>query len=132
MREFIARFVAFTLLGNTDAHLKNWALVYPDGQSPVLSPLYDPVCVTAFFETVKPADYAVNRAIDKTLRALSWTDLEALLRTAQLSRVPDHLRRARELVKQAKADWPKLLVDAPPAVRRAVTERLAGGVALAA
>ena len=29
------------LVGNGDAHLKNWAIVYPGGIKPSLSPLYD-------------------------------------------------------------------------------------------
>ncbi len=131
VREFIGRFVAFILMGNTDAHLKNWALLYPDAHSPVLSPLYDPVCVTAFFDPAKPAEYAINRAIDKPLRAFTWDDLEGLLKNAGLNRVPNHLRLAKELVKQAKADWPALLDQAPPDVARAVKERLEGNVALA-
>lgn len=131
VREFIGRFVAFILMGNTDAHLKNWAFMYPDAHSPVLSPIYDPVCVTALFESIRPEDYGVNRAIDKTLRAFTWTDLEGLLKAAGLNRIPNHLRLAKELVKQAKADWPRLLEEAPPAVARSVTERLDGGVALA-
>jgi serine/threonine-protein kinase HipA len=46
--------------------------------------------------------------------------------------VPNLLRIARQLVRQAQADWPALLQEVPPAVRAAVSERLAGGVALAA
>ncbi|WPB57118.1 type II toxin-antitoxin system HipA family toxin [Xylophilus sp. GOD-11R] len=132
VREFIGRFVAFVLLGNTDAHLKNWALIYPDGRQPVLSPLYDPVCVTALFEAVAPGDYGVNRAIDRTLRAFGWNELEALLSAAGLTRVPNHIRLAKALVRQARAQWPAVLKDAPDAVQRCVAERLAGGVALTA
>ncbi|KQP36289.1 type II toxin-antitoxin system HipA family toxin [Pseudorhodoferax sp. Leaf274] len=131
VREFMARFVAFILLGNTDAHLKNWALLYPDARQPVLAPLYDPVCVSALFADVGPHDYAVNRAIDTRLRAFGWDQLEAMLKAARLLRVPNLLRIARQLVRQAQADWPALLREAPPAVHGAVTERLAGGVALA-
>ncbi len=132
VREFMARFVAFILLGNTDAHLKNWALLYPDARQPVLAPLYDPVCVSALFAEVGPNDYAVNRAIDARLRVFGWDQLEAMLKAARLLRVPNLLRIARQLVRQAQADWPALLAEAPPAVRSAVGERLAGGVALAA
>ena len=78
-REFLARMVAFILMGNTDAHLKNWALVYPDGRLPQLAPLYDPVCVAAFFEGLPESHYGMNRAIDRTLRALTWDDMAALL-----------------------------------------------------
>ena len=37
-----ARRIAFNLaIGNGDAHLKNWSLIYPDGRRPTLSPAYD-------------------------------------------------------------------------------------------
>jgi serine/threonine-protein kinase HipA len=82
VQEFVKRFVAFVLMGNVDAHLKNWALMYPDGITLKLAPLYDPVCVTALFESVPPTDYAINRAIDATLRAFDLNQLEALLKSA--------------------------------------------------
>jgi len=132
VREFIGRFVAFILMGNTDAHLKNWALIYANGRDPQLSPLYDPVCITAFFENVPAQDYAVNRAIDKTLRAFDWAQFEALLKAARLLRVSRHLQLARETVRQAQSEWPALLGDAPEAMQRSILERLGGGVALAA
>jgi serine/threonine-protein kinase HipA len=131
VREFVGRFVAFILMGNTDAHLKNWALMYPDGRQPVLAPLYDPVCVTALFDAVGPGDYGVNRAIDERLRAFGWNDLEALLVKAGVGRVPNHLRMAKALVKQAQAEWPAVLASAPEVVRVAVAERMRAGVALA-
>jgi len=131
VREFIGRFVAFILMGNTDAHLKNWALVYPDGRIPQLAPLYDPVCVSALFRDVPANHYAVNRKIDETLIAFGWTHLEGLLAKAGVPRIGNHLRIAKTLVRQAKAEWPALLVDAPDSVRREVTERLNGAVALA-
>ena len=130
-REFLARMVAFILMGNTDAHLKNWALVYPDGRVPQLAPVYDPVCVAAFFEGVPPSQYGMNRAIDNTLRVLTWADMEGLMKSAGLLRVPRHLALLRDVVKQARSQWPTLLQGAPGPVRSVVTERLAGGVALA-
>jgi len=132
VQEFVRRFVAFILLGNVDAHLKNWALLYPDGRTPQLAPLYDPVCVTAFFEALPLHAYAHNRAIDTRLRAFGWSDLETLLHRAHLPRVGRLLQIARAVVAQAQADWPALLREAPPSVARAVTERLHGGVALSA
>lgn len=133
VRECVRRIVAFILLGNSDAHLKNWALRYPDGVAPVLAPLYDPVCVAAFFEDVPAVDYAVNRAIDARLRAFDWPALEALLRTAGLLRPSRLMAIARETVRQARAEWPALLDDpaTPASVRACVRARLAGGTALA-
>ena len=131
VQEFVKRFVAFILMGNVDAHLKNWALIYPDGITPRLAPLYDPVCVTALFESVPPLDYAINRAIDTTLRAFDIHQLEALLKTAGLQRVSRLVSIAKQTVKLAQADWPAVLESAPTSVITAVTERLGGGVALA-
>src|SRR5205823_9099086 len=34
--------------GNTDAHLKNWSLIYKDDINASLSPLYDQVCTIAW------------------------------------------------------------------------------------
>lgn len=39
--DVITRIVLNILIGNGDAHLKNWAVLYPDGLTPVLSPVYD-------------------------------------------------------------------------------------------
>lgn len=49
-REFIRRLAFVIASGNTDAHLKNWSLVYPDGVNARLSPLYDQVCTIAWEE----------------------------------------------------------------------------------
>lgn len=129
--EAVRRLVAFALMGNTDAHLKNWALLYPDGVTPVLAPLYDPVCVAAWFDELPPAEYALNRRIDATLRALDRDALAGLLREAGLPRVSRLLTIARDTVAAAHAEWPRILRDAPANVAASVTARLAGGVALA-
>ena len=131
VQEFVSRFVMFILMGNTDAHLKNWAVRYPDGRQPELAPLYDPVCVTAFFADVPVADYGINRRIDAQVRAFTWNDLDDLLRRADVPRRSRLMQIAKKLVRQAQADWPGLLEDAPENMRSAVTERLKGGVALA-
>ena len=130
-REFLARMLAFTLMGNTDAHLKNWALIYPDARHPQLAPVYDPVCVAAFLHEAPNNQYAINRAIDAQLSRLSWDDMRALMQSAGLLRIPRHIRLLRELVGQAKADWPALLSDAPPSMRHVITERLQRSVLLA-
>ncbi len=129
-QEFVNRFVAFILMGNTDAHLKNWAMCYPDAREPVLAPLYDPVCVTALFERVPPTDYAVNRAIDARLKALTWQDLAQLLKLARVPRAARLLQVAKATARAAQAQWPDILQDAPDSMRREILERLDGGVAL--
>lgn len=46
--EYLRRLVAMVVMGNLDAHLKNWALRYSDGRTPRLSPAYDLVSVVAY------------------------------------------------------------------------------------
>lgn len=48
--EYLRRLVAIVVMGNLDAHLKNWTLRYPDGRTPRLSPAYDLVAVAAYPE----------------------------------------------------------------------------------
>uniref|UniRef100_UPI003340DCCA type II toxin-antitoxin system HipA family toxin n=1 Tax=Castellaniella defragrans TaxID=75697 RepID=UPI003340DCCA len=129
-QEFVNRFVAFILMGNTDAHLKNWAMRYPDGPQPILAPLYDPICVTALFDHVGPRDYAVNRAIDVRLRAFNWQDMALLLKLARVPRAARLLQMARATVRMAQARWPDILDAAPESVRTAILDRLNGGIAL--
>lgn len=44
LREFARRLAFCVLISNSDAHLKNWSLIYPDGRRPTLAPAYDLVC----------------------------------------------------------------------------------------
>lgn len=46
--ETIQRIAFDVLVGNGDAHLKNWAFTYPDGRNPRVSPAYDLVPTRLF------------------------------------------------------------------------------------
>ncbi|MGC5009558.1 type II toxin-antitoxin system HipA family toxin [Streptosporangium sp. DT93] len=48
LEEYVRRVTACVVMGNTDEHLKNWSLQYPDGRRRRLSPAYDLVCVTSY------------------------------------------------------------------------------------
>lgn len=130
VQEFVNRYLAFILMGNTDAHLKNWSLLYEDGRTPTLAPLYDPVSVSAFFAAARPADYGLNRAIDAKLHQLRWEALEGMLFKAGIVRRSRMLQVAKARLRQAQADWPALLADAPPSMQQEITRRLQGGLAL--
>lgn len=47
-REALRRLVLMLATGNSDAHLKNWSLLYTSPSLPALSPLYDQVAVVAW------------------------------------------------------------------------------------
>tara|TARA_B100000609_G_scaffold199638_1_gene205304 strand:- start:10511 stop:11542 length:1032 start_codon:yes stop_codon:yes gene_type:complete len=57
LEEYLRRVIFIILSGNGDAHLKNWALIYPDGYKARLSPAYDFVSTLSFFEN---EDLALN------------------------------------------------------------------------
>ena len=132
-QEFLGRMVAFILMGNTDAHLKNWAFIYEDGIHPALAPLYDPVSVTSFFKDVRDEDYAQNRAIDRTVSAFTWDDMRSLIDEAGLLRPTVLIRHCKALVRHAQASWAATMeaYAAPPAMVQEISERLSGKVALA-
>ena len=46
--EFIRRLAFNAMVGNGDAHLKNWSLIYPDGRTAALAPAYDLVGTVAY------------------------------------------------------------------------------------
>ena len=50
--EYTRRLAFNALIGNADAHLKNWSLIYPNRRTPQLAPAYDLVATIPYL----PAD----------------------------------------------------------------------------
>ena len=46
--DFVHRLVFSIAIGNSDMHLKNWSVIYPDGHTPKLAPVYDYLCTSAY------------------------------------------------------------------------------------
>ena len=69
-----------------------------------------------------------------SMRAIGEAAMDTMFRQAGLpSGVRARLlRHARDTVRLARARWPQILDDAPPAVRSTVLARLDGGTALSA
>ena len=105
VRQFFIRQVVNTLLGNSDAHLKNYSVLYHNAVMPELSPAYDIVCVAALpgFE-----GFGTNVAIDKYQRNESVDDYIAVAKRAGIS---ERIAKAavRHTVKLAKELWPEAL-----------------------
>lgn len=123
VRALFIRRTVNTLLGNSDAHLKNISVLYRDGRLPQLAPAYDIVCVASF-----PSfrGYAVNVAIDKQQRLETHETYAAIAKAAGISQ-----RIAKTAVKQtvtlAKESWPSALrkMDVSPRVSNEILHRLA-------
>ena len=56
LREFARRVTFNSLIGNGDAHLKNWSLYYPDRVTPALAPVYDVVSTAPYLEPAHVED----------------------------------------------------------------------------
>ena len=122
--EFFRRWTVNALMGNTDAHSKNWGFVYPDGVNARLAPAYDLVCVAAYFDPDNPLALAQNREMDKALHAWNEDRAEDLAKSAGLLSFNRARRIVRETQKLCAATWPALLEEAPPKVRDTVLKRL--------
>jgi serine/threonine-protein kinase HipA len=104
--EFIRRLVFMVASGNTDAHLKNWSFLYPDGINAVLTPMYDQVAVVAWQppEPRMQMEWALNFAGSKRLDKI---DEDAFRRLARLSGGnPDYVvQLVRTTLSSLKTSW---------------------------
>lgn len=84
LREFVRRLVFMVLSGNSDAHLKNWSLIYRDGRTARLSPAYDQVATVVYPGYGDELALPFNNSLDFT--AVSLAGFRQL---AQALRLPD-------------------------------------------
>jgi Uncharacterized protein related to capsule biosynthesis enzymes len=107
VRQLFVRQAVNTIIGNSDAHLKNFSLLYRDGVHPELSPAYDVVCVPAL-----PSfpDLAINVAIDQKQRKETLEDYVAIARDAGIAGwiVKDAVE---QVISSARDLWPSALAD---------------------
>lgn len=100
LAEVVRRSVFNLLVGNGDAHLKNWSLIYPDGRRAVLSPAYDLVC-TAIYpqqETMGLPFFRETNALRVTrehyLELAHKLDVDTALVTGVVEQTLDHFAQA--------------------------------------
>jgi serine/threonine-protein kinase HipA len=129
-RQYMRRLAFMVLSGNADAHLKNWALLYPDGVSPRLAPAYDLVSTVVYpslathpalrwYEPLQPTSEPPKRLVDVTLDDLLEVASHSPADTLQ---VMDDLEA---FVRDARDAWPDIAAATPPVVRDRVTAHLA-------
>ncbi|HEV7276563.1 MAG TPA: type II toxin-antitoxin system HipA family toxin [Devosiaceae bacterium] len=80
---FLEMLLFHYLVGNADAHAKNFALLYRD-RVPDLAPLYDVVCTAAYPSVAKNFAMAIGgRAVTDTIQLKHWLTLVPDTRGAQ-------------------------------------------------
>ena len=102
--ELIARIVFGLAIGNNDMHLKNWALLYPDGRHAALSPIYDFVCTTVY---LPEARFWMTLGGVHEFGQVSKETIERFAAAAEIS-VRSALRVTEETVQRIRGAWPAL------------------------
>lgn len=104
---FIRRLILHYLVGNADAHGKNYALLYR-GKVPDLAPLYDVACTAAYPSLAKKLAVAIGgRSVPDTIQLQQWLTLVPATRGAQRLLVKD----IKELAERIGSEADTLLVD---------------------
>ncbi len=122
IRQFFIRQAVNTLIGNSDAHLKNCSVLYRNGAHPELSPAYDILCTSALpgFK-----GFSANVAID---RAQKSETLETYITVATKAGIAGRIAKAavRFAVDRAQESWLKSMSDmeVPDMVRQTIERRL--------
>jgi len=118
--EYFRRLVFGTLIGNADMHLKNWSLIYPDRQSPMLAPAYDLLSTIPY---IKDDCAALSYARTRKMAELSIDELRYMAAKALLpeklvvSTALETVDRFQTVWHQEKANLP-LLADIASVVER--------------
>lgn len=120
--EYTRRLVFNVLIGNADAHLKNWSLIYPDRRTAMLAPAYDLVGTIPYI----PGD-RLALSLGGT-KAFAEVDLERFRRLAEKAGLPVRLVKetARETAAKVRDLWPthEPLGALPERIREAVTAHM--------
>jgi len=119
--EVIRRTAFNILIGNGDAHLKNWSLTYPDGVRARLSPAYDLVDTVTYIPDDK---LALKLSRERRFHELHLSHFERLADDVGVPR--DRVTGVvRDTVQRVMATWPTDTRDPPRiAALRAHVERL--------
>lgn len=104
---FIRMLIFHYLVGNADAHGKNYALLYR-ARVPDLAPLYDVVCTAAYPRLAKKLAMAIGgRSLPDTIQLKHWLTLVPDTRGAQRLLIKD----MAELAGRIRDEADKLLVE---------------------
>lgn len=97
----VRRLVFGVCIGNNDMHLKNWGVVYPDGRSARLSPVYDYVCTRQYYPEGR---LALTIGGEREFERIDRAALERFARRAEIP-IGATLRLGSEVVTRLRDVW---------------------------
>lgn len=133
--EFARRLAFNYVIGNGDAHLKNWSLLYTDPRRPVLSPAYDLVATAIYNPIGRTEDLGLKFAKSRSFKSVTLDNFERLERKVNANGVG--LRDvAFEVVQKILSSWPDIaeMLESSPwlqsAIGEGITERASAILAI--
>ncbi|MCU1409990.1 MAG: type toxin-antitoxin system HipA family toxin [Rhodoglobus sp.] len=128
--EFVRRLAFSLAVGNWDAHLKNWSLIYHDPRVPVISPAYDLVSVAGYPGLGISSEIALEFAGTRASNAL---DIGAFARLARKLRVSEDsvVQTARGVFRGVQDEWAPTaeLLSSDRRMKDAIEDHVAGATA---
>ena len=107
LAEFVRRLVVNILIGNGDAHLKNWSVIYKDKITPQLAPAYDLVSTIPY---VANDTLALKLAGERRFTSIDETHFDRLAR--RMEAPPKFvLNTVKETVATARNEWPRIVLE---------------------
>jgi serine/threonine-protein kinase HipA len=110
IEQFLRRLVVNILVGNSDAHLKNWSILYEDGFRPRLSPGYDILSTIQYAR--RNISAALNLGNEKRFYATKREHFERLARKIGIP-ADFALGVVKSTVSTAAERWESVLSAAP-------------------
>lgn len=124
LREFVRRLTFNVLIGNGDAHLKNWSLIYRDRRIPTLSPAYDLASTGPYASAEAPDDFGLKFGGVRELERVGRDAFRQLQRRLGVDST-DVLDVVDETLTRFEAAWSSGAGDQFPAfVRQWIEQRL--------
>lgn len=123
VREFVRRLVHTFAIGNADMHMKNWALIYPDGRQPKLSPAYDLVSTIVYPNILNSLPHKMAG-----IKEFNEIGIDAFKAFAKIAKLPERpiVKAANETADAIKESWPKLRdeLPMPESFKRSIEEHM--------
>lgn len=110
VQQFARRLLVNILLGNGDAHIKNWSLIYKDQQTPQLSPAYDILSTMVYMQEER--DIALNMGKNKDWYEMSYQHFEKWAERIDVH-WPSIKHHLDETMNKAREIWPEQLNTSP-------------------
>lgn len=118
--DVITRIVLNILIGNGDAHLKNWAILYPNGITPTLSPIYD-ILPTVLY--LPGDDMGLKLAGSRAFESVTTASFDGIGRRTSFG-VSEARRRAKGSVERILENWGSLRDILPSSSFESLSQRL--------